>query len=157
MTFPSPSSPVPPFHSLGNGTVEQTFNQWNSPRNANGTFSLKALANKVLEQNKQGNKPGTEASNSVPRPDQSVPLCGAYAEVVCKAEIEILDNFEERFAIAEYDGQQNPVQAHRIAYLDAFISILSTLAEDNSHQDWLTQKLQAALAILERQNFPTLT
>ncbi|MBY0293018.1 MAG: hypothetical protein K2W92_07015, partial [Alphaproteobacteria bacterium] len=32
----------------------------------------------------------------------------------------LLDSFEERLAIAEYDGQQTHLQAHRIAYLDAF-------------------------------------
>jgi hypothetical protein len=31
----------------------------------------------------------------------------------------LLDDFEERLAIAEYDGHQSPVQAQRIAYQDA--------------------------------------
>ncbi|MBY0293161.1 MAG: hypothetical protein K2W92_07740, partial [Alphaproteobacteria bacterium] len=66
------------------------------------------------------------------------------------------EEYEERIAIAEVDGNQNPLQAHRIAYLDAFIALLSALAEDDPHQDWLTQKIQAALATLEEQNFPTL-
>ncbi|OJW46798.1 MAG: hypothetical protein BGO67_11615 [Alphaproteobacteria bacterium 41-28] len=65
-------------------------------------------------------------------------------------------DYEERLAIAEIDGKQSPLQAHRISYLDAFISILSTLAEDDSHQDWLTQKIQTALAILEAKNFRVL-
>ena len=226
MIFPSHSSPVPPFHSLESGTMEQTLNQRNSPRNMGGTFSLKALASKVLEQNKERNNPGTAASKSVPPRPQSSSACGTNAEVDCKGEadnflnefnehaaimeyegvltrekaeklkqnkekIKIVaeketstDNtdrfeidanitglsvptggvlgqnsfypYEERLAIAEIDGQQNPLQAHRIAYLDAFISILSTLAEDDPHQDWLTQKIQTALAILEAQNFPTL-
>lgn len=66
------------------------------------------------------------------------------------------ENFDERLAIAEMDGNQNLIQAHRISYLDAFISILSTLAEDDPRQDWLTQKIQTTLAILEAQNFPAL-
>jgi len=68
----------------------------------------------------------------------------------------LLYDFEERIAIAEYDGHQSPIQARRIAYLDAFISILSTLAEDDPYQDWLSEKIQIALATLEAQNFPTL-
>ena len=66
------------------------------------------------------------------------------------------DEYEERLAIVEVDGNQTPIEAHRIAYLDAFISILSTLAENDPHQDWLTQKLQVALATLEAQNLPSL-
>jgi hypothetical protein len=69
---------------------------------------------------------------------------------------ELRENFEERLAISEYDGQQTHLQAQRIAYLDAFISILSTLAEDDPRQDWLAQKIQIALVTLEAQNFPTL-
>lgn len=65
-------------------------------------------------------------------------------------------SYEERIAIAEVDGNQNPTDAHCIAYLDAFISILSAFAEDDPHQDWLAQKIQTALATLEVQNFPTL-
>lgn len=68
----------------------------------------------------------------------------------------LLDSFEERLAIAEYYGQQTHFQAHRIAYLDAFISHLSALAEKDPHQDWLAQKIQTALATLEAQNFPRL-
>jgi hypothetical protein len=191
-----------------------------------GTFSLKALANKVLEQNKKGNKPGTAASKSVLPMPQSSSACGTNAEVGCKdeadnflyefneraaimeyegvltrekteklnqnkekikisaeketrtdstnrfktnADVSVLSappqgtlgqdyfySYEERIAIAEIDGNQNPIQAHRIAYLDAFISILSTLAEDDPHQDWLAQKIQTALATLEMQNFSSL-
>ena len=65
-------------------------------------------------------------------------------------------DFEERIAIAEMDGNQNPFQAHCIAYLDAFISLLSTLAEEGPHRGWLTQKIQTTLAILEAKNFRAL-
>ncbi len=37
MIFPSHSSSVPLFHSLESGTMEQTLNQRNTPRNINGT------------------------------------------------------------------------------------------------------------------------
>jgi len=56
--------------------MEQTLYQRNSPRNMSGTYSLKALANKGLDQNTKGNKPGTGASKPVPPPDQPVPLRG---------------------------------------------------------------------------------
>src|SRR5690606_22297608 len=38
-----------------------------------------------------------------------------------------LYDFEERLAIAEYDGCQTPQQAYGIAYLDAFLTILFDL------------------------------
>lgn len=157
MISPSHPSSVPLFHSLGNGTVEQTLNQRNSPRNMGGTFSLKALANKVLVRNKERNIYGTRVLKPVPHPDQSVPLRGTNLEVNCKGQADnFLYDFEERLAIAEIDGHQIPLQALRIAYLDAFISILSTLTEDDPHKDGLAEKIQTALATLERQNFPTL-
>ncbi|EKE09453.1 MAG: hypothetical protein ACD_16C00167G0004 [uncultured bacterium] len=137
--------------------MEQTLNQRNSPRNMSGTFSLKALANKILEQNKKWNKPGTDASKSVPHPDQNVPLHGTTSETDCSDQTDDLSYaFEERAAIAEVDGCQNSMQAQRIAYLDSFISLLSALADHDPHQDWLLQKIQTALASLEAQNFPTL-
>ena len=83
MAFPSPSSSVPPFHSLENGTVEQTLNQRNSLRNINGTSSLKALENKMLERNKERNTYGTRALKPVPHPDQPTPLRGTKVEVGC--------------------------------------------------------------------------
>jgi len=66
------------------------------------------------------------------------------------------DNYQERVAIAELDGKQNPVQARCIAYLDAFISLLSDLAENDSHRDWLSEKVQTALTTLEAQNLSSL-
>ncbi len=60
----------------------------------------------------------------------------------------LLDDFEERLAIAEYDGHQSPVQAQRIAYQDALIAVLSTLSyeEENGYYDdgWLTRRIKAA-------------
>jgi len=60
----------------------------------------------------------------------------------------LLDDFEERLAIAEYDGHQNPIQAQRIAYQDAFIAVLSTLPYEEEQgyydEDWLTRRIKAA-------------
>lgn len=175
---PSSSSSVPPFHSLGNGTVEQDQSmrntQWNAPR----TNLLKALANKVLKRNKERNTVGTAASKSVPSIPQSFSACGTNGSLSVSQSIRnetlherkygtwmkpislhpfsVLEDYEERLAIAEYDGQQTLTQAHRMAYLDAFISLLSDLAEDDPHQDWLAEKIQTVLATLEDQNFLTL-
>lgn len=60
----------------------------------------------------------------------------------------LLDDFEERLAIAEYDGHQNPIQAQRIAYQDAFIAVLNTLPYEEEQgyydEDWLTRRIKAA-------------
>jgi len=189
MIIPSHSSSVPLFHSLGNGTVEQAQAFGNTQGNASGTNSLKALANKVLERNKERKTYGTRVLKPVPPPGQLVPLRGTNAEIGCKGEADkflyefngtdrldpktnvsvmsvpapstfdkdsLLYEFEERLSIADSDGYQPSVQAQKIAYLDAFISLLSDLAEDDPHQDWLAQQIQTALSILEAQNFPTL-
>jgi len=59
----------------------------------------------------------------------------------------LLDDFEERLAIAEYDGQQSSTQAQRIAYLDAFVAVLGTLpyeeVEGYYDEDWLTRRVKA--------------
>jgi hypothetical protein len=58
------------------------------------------------------------------------------------------ESFEERLAIAEYDGQQTPLQAQRIAYLDAFMAVLATLPyeekEGHYDEDWLTRRIKVA-------------
>ncbi|MBP9691907.1 MAG: hypothetical protein KBD90_01075 [Alphaproteobacteria bacterium] len=60
----------------------------------------------------------------------------------------LLDDFEERLAIAEYDGQQSPLQAQRIAYQDAFIVVLNTLPYEEEEgyydEDWLTRRIKVA-------------
>jgi len=186
MIFPSHSSPVPPFHSLESGTVEQTLNQWNNQRNRGGTSSLKALANNVLERNKDWNKPGTVASKSVPPMLQSSSACGTKSLLNVPRPVQheiahetkngsmlgdiashlsslsalhlssVMEDYEERLAIAEYDGQQPPLQAERIAYLDALISVLTTLPEaayENSPgEDWLDARITAAKEWLQAQN-----
>ena len=60
--------------------------------------------------------------------------------------ISLVDDFEERLAISEYDGQQEPLQAQRIAYQDAFIAVLNTLpyeeVEGYYDEDWLTHRIK---------------
>lgn len=60
----------------------------------------------------------------------------------------LLYEFEERLAIAEHDGQQNSLEAHRIAYQDAFISVLNALSDQESAEMelklWLTHRIKRA-------------
>ena len=60
----------------------------------------------------------------------------------------VLQNFEERIAIAQYDGGQASLQAQRIAYLDAFVDVLVTLLHKNSQanqrENWLDQRVKDA-------------
>ncbi len=150
MIFSSHSSSVPLFHPLESGTVEQDHDSWNIQWNTNEKTSLKALANKVLKRNKTWDKPGTNPSKSVPLGDQNAPLCGTRLETEHTPRYAGLSYaFEERVAIAEYDGQQTPLQAERIAYLDAFLSILFDGTELDSQRKWLIQRVQTALNILE--------
>jgi len=66
---------------------------------------------------------------------------------------ELRENFEERLAISEYDGQQTPLQAQRIAYLDAFMAVLSTLPYEEEEgyyeENWLTRRVKATHHWLE--------
>ena len=67
----------------------------------------------------------------------------------------LFNDFEERLAIAEYDGHQNSLQAQRIAYLDAFITVLNTLPheEDKGYydEDWMTRRIKATQSWLVAQ------
>jgi len=135
--------------------VEQTLNQRNSPRNIDETFSLKALANKVIERNKDRNKDGTMVLKHVPPLSQSSIACGTNAEVDCKVETDnFLYDFEERLAIAEYDGQKTATQAECIAYVDAFVSVLVTLPYEYEEGNWLGQRIIAAQEWLLDQGIP---
>lgn len=68
----------------------------------------------------------------------------------------LLYDFEERLAIAEYDGHQTPLQAERIAYQDAFTSVLTALPqavyENSPGEDWLDARIKAAKEWLQAQN-----
>lgn len=57
---------------------------------------------------------------------------------------ELLDEYEERLAIAEHDSRQGSVQAQRIAYLDAFMSVLASLPYEDPTEDWLGQRIRSA-------------
>ena len=67
----------------------------------------------------------------------------------------LLYEFEERIAIAEYDGCQNEVQAECIAYQDAFISVLNAVPYDQERdldiRRWLDQRITAAQEWLSRE------
>ncbi len=56
------------------------------------------------------------------------------------------ENFEERLAITEYDGQKTQLQAQRIAYLDAFMAVLSALPFEEEEgyydEDWLMRRVK---------------
>ncbi len=62
-------------------------------------------------------------------------------------------DYEERLAIAEHDGGQTPLHAHRIAYLDAFISVLTALPAKDSQKDWLDKRIHISLAWIEAQGY----
>ena len=65
-------------------------------------------------------------------------------------------DFDERLSIAEYEGGQSPTQAQKTAYLDAFISVLTSLPATASQRDWLGMRIQTALAWIEAQDYRTI-
>lgn len=68
---------------------------------------------------------------------------GLLEKNYCPYPYDIRD-FEERLAIAEYDGHQNATQAERIAYVDAFMAVLATLPYEGLEGDWLAQRVREA-------------
>lgn len=133
----------------------------------NETASLKSLASNILERlerNKSRNKHETnvpnrvshllhcetkyETQNSVYFLPNSIGTSLNYHSGILR------DGYEERIAIAEMDGKQPPIEAHRIFYLGAFISILSDLAEKEPYRGWLAQKIQIGLETLEAHHLP---
>lgn len=69
----------------------------------------------------------------------------------------LVHEFEERIAIAEYDGQQNTVQAQRIAYQDAFIIALTATTYEAAHEasdNWFSQLIKESQAWLISQGIP---
>jgi hypothetical protein len=115
------------------------------------TKSLKCLSTLVLERNKKWNNTGTNGQNVVP-PDFSYgtknphPLTTDFSSPT-----DLEDAYHERLAIAQYDGGQSMTQAQRIAYQDAFVSVLVTLPYvDNCYgEDWMEQRIKAAIEWLE--------
>jgi hypothetical protein len=126
---------------------------------------LKSLAFKALErleQNKARNKCETKGLLSVSRPIHHETLHdtknGSLLSPIVLHPSSLSDDYEERLAIAEYDGHQTPLQAERIAYQDAFISVLTTLPQEVPHltqgEDWFDARVRAAKEWLHSQNFP---
>lgn len=128
------------------------------------TPSLKLLAFKALERlerNKARNKRETKGLLSVSRPIHHETLhdtkSGSWVKSLSLCPSSVLEDYEERLAIAEYDGHQTPLQAERIAYQDAFISVLNTLPQEDPylpHEDnWLDNRIRSAKEWLHSQNF----
>lgn len=67
----------------------------------------------------------------------------------------LIHDYEERLAIAEIDGHQTHLRAQRIAYLDAFVSVLVTLPQESflesSQRDWLDRRIMEAKSWLSAQ------
>lgn len=109
--------------------------------------SLKSLASGVLEK-LQRNKAEIRCESHSVRP--AVQFIGRETKSIppqkpCLIQLSSLpDEYEERLAIAEYDGHQTGTQAERIAYLDAFVTVLVTLPDDDGEGDWLSRKIVAA-------------
>ena len=91
-----------------------------------------------------------KSDNNTLKPDLSLPFRNTFDKDSLRYD------FQERLAAVEHDGHQTATQAHQVAYLDAFISILSSLTEEELHKDWLAERIQIALATLETQRFSTL-
>lgn len=85
----------------------------------------------------------------------SVPLKGPFPETSCYTldATSLHDEYEERLAIAEYDGLQNSCQAERIAYLDAFMAVLAILPYEDMQGDWLDHRIKATQEWLSDQGF----
>lgn len=118
------------------------------------TPSLKSLAFKALERlerNKARNKYET-------RPIFDETKNRPFLSPLSLYPSSLVDDYEERLAIAEHDSQQTPIQAERIAYLDAFISVLVTLPQENLQEaqggDWLDNRIGLVKEWLLSQNFP---
>lgn len=62
------------------------------------------------------------------------------------------DAYDERRAITEYDGKQSPLVAKRIAYVEAWVAVFSTLPyKEDPEQDWFSKRLKAAKEWLSSQ------
>ena len=125
------------------------------------TPSLKSLAFKVLERlerNKALNKCETKGLLSVSRPIFDETNNRSLLSPLLLYPSSLVDDYEERVAIAEYEGHQNNTQAQRLAYLDAFMAVLATLPQEDPQltygENWLDDRIRAAKEWLLSQNFP---
>lgn len=145
------------FHALGDETVKQAPTAWNMQRNKDETSSLKALAYKALERlqrNNARNKNETKDEKSVSQNLSRETRNGAPEKPFLIQVSSLSEDYEERLAIAEYDGHQTSVQAQRIAYQDAFITVLNALPfKDTEREDWFEERIKAAREWLLAQSF----
>ncbi|HUX79696.1 MAG TPA: hypothetical protein VMW10_08155 [Alphaproteobacteria bacterium] len=127
------------------------------------TSSLKSLAFKALERlegnnarNKRETKGLLHVSHPINRETLHETKNWSWVKPLSFHPYSVLEDYEERLAIAEHDGHQTLLQAERIAYQDAFISVLVTLpqeAYENSHRgDWLDDRIRTAKDWLQAQN-----
>lgn len=140
MTEPSLTHSVSLFHSLGDETVKQGTDNRNTIRNSPETSSLKVLANKALQRNKARNNHETNPLNGVSPP--CLPETKQREEFILPS---VIEGYEERVAIAEYDGGQCINHARRIAYNSAFVEYI------NAHP---TESIIAAQDFLMTQGIP---
>ena len=125
------------------------------------TAPLKSLASNVLvrlERNKPWNKSETKAEKSLLRPVSSSTVNNVIKEPFLTRESSLWKDYEERLAIAEYDGHQSPSQSQRIAYQDAFIAVLLALPEQPSSSkislnEWLNRRIHSAKAWHSTQDY----
>jgi len=120
------------------------------PQASNGKpQSLKALAIERLQRNAVRKRGLTEVPWVPPRSPSPAPPQASECSKQDYIDISpsLKDDFEERIAIAEYDGQQGNAQALRIAYESALIAILNANPPNGSAklgQDWLKDRMEAA-------------
>lgn len=107
------------------------------------TNSLKALASLALERLER-NKPQNQIETTVSKSVSAPILCETKSKLVLLQLSSLPEEYEERLAIAEYDGLQNSTQAERIAYLDAFMAVLATLPYEDIEGDWLAHRVNTA-------------
>jgi len=103
------------------------------------TSSLKVLAYKALERlqrNNERNKRETKDIKVVSRPMSCETRNIHLPKSFLFHQSSLSDDYEERIAIAEYDGHQTSIQAQRIAYQDAFITTLNAYPFDSGCLIW---------------------
>jgi hypothetical protein len=86
----------------------------------------------------------------------SVPLKGPFAETSFYPldATSLRDEYQERWAIAEYDALQDPLQAEQIAYLDAFVSVLVTLPYDEADGGLVGSESKSCDKVVSRSGHP---
>ena len=114
----------------------------------NEVLSLQSLASHTLERLQKNKTPSQVYSplkNSVSYRNRVSDIQNVNPHNTDMFQFSCLsDEYEERLAIAEYDGQQTSSQAERIAYLDAFVAVLLAFPHENTEGDWLSDKVVEA-------------